>query len=172
MQSNPTGNAAAAEVSLKILKSSSHSKLTGNFGEALVLYWLSKYGFECALVDHTGIDIIARRPRSDEVMGISVNSRSRIPRRADDYIRIPLDKVAKAQRAADAFRCNPYFAIVVDAGNLIRVFIVSVSRLMTMHSRSSRQIGWKMRESDLAKYCADPEIKVFELETRTRKWWE
>ncbi len=34
-------------------------------GEPLVLYWLSKYGLECALVDHTGIDIIVRNPRLD-----------------------------------------------------------------------------------------------------------
>jgi Holliday junction resolvase-like predicted endonuclease len=58
-------------------KSSRHSKITGNFGEALTLYWLSKRGFECADVDHTGIDLIARRPLSEEVLGISVNCRSR-----------------------------------------------------------------------------------------------
>jgi hypothetical protein len=44
---------------MKINKSSGHAKITGDFGESLILYWLSKYGFECALVDHTGIDIIA-----------------------------------------------------------------------------------------------------------------
>src|ERR1019366_7089243 len=49
------------------------------FPQQLVLYWLSKHGFECARVDHTGIDLIARNPHSDEVMGISVKSRSRNP---------------------------------------------------------------------------------------------
>lgn len=44
---------------MEINKSTRHSKITGDFSESLVLYWLSKYGFECALVDHTGIDIIA-----------------------------------------------------------------------------------------------------------------
>ena len=38
---------------------------------------LSKYGFECAKVDHTGIDLIARNPKNNEIMGISVKSRSR-----------------------------------------------------------------------------------------------
>jgi len=44
---------------MDITKSSRHSKIAGDFGETLVLYWLSKYGFECASVDHTGIDLIA-----------------------------------------------------------------------------------------------------------------
>ena len=45
-----------------ISKSSRHSKITGNFAEHFVLYWLSKYGFECAYVDHVGIDLIANNP--------------------------------------------------------------------------------------------------------------
>ena len=62
---------------MKISKSSRHSKITGDFAERLILHWLSKYGFECAYVDHTGLDIIARNPSTDELMGISVKSRSR-----------------------------------------------------------------------------------------------
>ena len=46
---------------MKINKSTRHSKITGNFGEALVLYLLSKFGFESANVDHTGIDIISEK---------------------------------------------------------------------------------------------------------------
>lgn len=57
---------------VRISKSTRHAKITGDFGETLVLYWLSKYGFECAPVDHTGIDIIARNPHTQEVLGISV----------------------------------------------------------------------------------------------------
>jgi hypothetical protein len=62
---------------MKIQKSSRHSKITGDFAESLILYWLSKYGFESAKVDHTGIDLIARNTVTNEVMGISVKSRSR-----------------------------------------------------------------------------------------------
>ena len=42
---------------MNVIKSTRHAKITGDFGEKMVLYWLSKYGFECALVDHTGIEI-------------------------------------------------------------------------------------------------------------------
>jgi len=51
-----------------IVKSTRHSKITGDFAEALVLYWLSRSGFECARVDHTGIDLIARNPDTNEFM--------------------------------------------------------------------------------------------------------
>lgn len=73
---------------IQILKSSRHSKITGDFAEALVLYWLSKHGFECARVDHTGIDLIARNPHTAELMGISVKSRSRNPGTERTVLRI------------------------------------------------------------------------------------
>ena len=91
-----------------------HAKITGGFGEALVLYWLSKYGFECASFDHTGIDIIARNRYTQEVIGVSVKSRSRNKGTEDDSISISNDNFAKAEAACAAFRCGPYFAIVVD----------------------------------------------------------
>lgn len=49
---------------MEVSKSSRHSKIAGDFAEALVMYWQSKYGFECAKVDYTGIDIIARNPHT------------------------------------------------------------------------------------------------------------
>lgn len=70
-------NRTRASTAAKIAKRSRHSKITGDFAERLVLYWLSKYGFECAFVDHTGLDVIARNPHTGELMGISVKSRAR-----------------------------------------------------------------------------------------------
>ena len=59
---------------VKINKSSRHSKITGDFAEYLILYWLSKYGFECAKVDHTGIDLIARKPHNNELVGLEITT--------------------------------------------------------------------------------------------------
>lgn len=109
---------------VEIEKSSRHSKITGNFAEALVLYWLSKHGFECALVDHTGLDIIARHRYTGRLMGISVKSRSRNAGTEDTYISIPNENFTKLTKACEAFGCEPYFAIVVDAADLISVFIL------------------------------------------------
>ena len=42
---------------MKLKKSTRHSKITGDFAEGLILYLLSKHGFECAKVDHVGMDL-------------------------------------------------------------------------------------------------------------------
>src|SRR3989344_3083015 len=108
---------------MRIKKSSRHSKITGNFAENLVLYWLSKYNFECANVDHTGIDIIAKNPHTKELMGISVKSRSRNTGKEGGGMVIKNKDFKKAKEACESFNCVPYFAIVVDEGNKIYCFI-------------------------------------------------
>jgi hypothetical protein len=109
---------------LKIQKSSRHSKITGDFAEHLILYWLSKYGFECAKVDHTGIDLIARNPITDEIMGISVKSRSRNEGKEGQYLHIANENFSKIDNACKAFGCVPYFAMVIDEETTIKVFIL------------------------------------------------
>jgi Holliday junction resolvase-like predicted endonuclease len=101
-------------IMMEVEKSSRHSKITGDFSEGLILYWLSKYGFECAIVDHVGIDIIARNSRTKELMGISVKSRSRNNGKEGQYVHIPNDHFDKVQEACKAFDCVPYMAVVVD----------------------------------------------------------
>ena len=146
---------------MKISKSTRHAKITGDFGETLVLYWLSNYGFECARVDHTGIDIIARNPHTQEIMGISVKSRSRTEGKEDDYVSIPNDNFAKAEAACAAFGCVPYFAIVVDAGDRIRGFILPMAHLLAMFPKGKAASGWKMTERYLRRYAGDSQIQMF-----------
>src|SRR5438093_533897 len=105
---------------MKISRSTRHAKIAGDFGEMIVLYWLSKHGFECASVDHTGIDLIARNPNTSEVMGISVKSRTRTPGSEKEFVRIDKEDFVKVESACVAFGCSPYFAVVVDADKLIR----------------------------------------------------
>ncbi|MCX5677279.1 MAG: hypothetical protein NTX87_20020 [Planctomycetota bacterium] len=156
---------------MKISKSTRHSKITGDFGETFVLYWLSKYGFECAPIDHTGIDIIARNPHTGEIMGISVKSRCRSEGAEEEYVSIPNDNFRKAEAACAAFGCVPYFAIVVDAGKTIRAFILRMNRLLALFPRGKTASGWKMTKRYLRRYEEDPEIKMCEFSTRTKKWW-
>lgn len=157
---------------MKINKSTRHAKITGDFGEILVLYWLSKYGFECARIDHTGIDIIARNPHTQEIMGISVKSRSRREGSEEEYVSIPNDSFDKAEIACKAFGCIPYFAVVVDGGNIIRGFIVPMNRLLALFPKGKSGSGWKMSSYHLKRYAADPEIKTFEFNARTIRWWK
>ena len=61
-----------------ITKSGYFSKIIGNFGENLVCNWLSRSGFEVALIDHTGIDVLAYQRATRERFGITVRSRTRL----------------------------------------------------------------------------------------------
>jgi Holliday junction resolvase-like predicted endonuclease len=156
---------------MRIRKSTRHPKITGDFGEALVLYWLSKYGFECARVDHTGIDIIARKPHSKEVMGISVKSRSRNIGKEQAYINLPNRDFDKARKACRDFRCMPYFAIVVDAADIIRVFILRMELLQKLCPKGKRARGWKMSDEWLGNYKKRGGIKTFKFKSMTDNWW-
>ena len=156
---------------MKIKKSTRHSKIAGNFGETIVLYWLSKYGFECALVDHTGIDIIARNPHTQEVMGISVKSRTRGEGVEGESVTISNENFDKADAACRAFGCSPYFAIVVDAGDAIRGYILSMEHLLKIHPKGKRASDWKMGKAYVDKYSKDKQIKSFVFKTETTNWW-
>ena len=156
---------------VQILKSSRHSKITGDFAEHLVLYWLSKHGFECARVDHTGIDLIARNPNSDDVMGISVKSRSRAPGSETASINIGELDIQKAEIACKYFHCQPYFAIVSDMKDKILCFCLSVPKLRSILDDTKEVHQWKMNDESLARYYADPDIKAFEFQTHTHSWW-
>ena len=154
---------------MEVTKSTRHSKLTGDFAEALVLYWLSKYGFECARVDHTGIDVIARNPHTGEVMGISVKARCR--NAGTENVRIDADAFEKADAACEAFGCVPYFAIMVDAASTICCYIVSERHLLELHPVASVCSSWSMTPSWVERYAADPHIQSFSFQTETHRWW-
>jgi Holliday junction resolvase-like predicted endonuclease len=156
---------------MQITKSSRHSKIAGVFGEMLVLYWLSKYGFECASVDHTGIDLIARNPHTKEVMGISVKTRTRTRGKEAECVNILAEEFHKIQNACTAFGCRPYFAVVVDAGSIIRVFITSLARFIELCPPTKNASYWRMSERHLAQYAGDPQVMTFQMSTETRRWW-
>lgn len=155
--------------------SSRHAKITGDFAEALILYWLSRDGFECARVDHTGIDLIARNPHTGERMGISVKSRCRLREgQSGDSVRIKSDNFEKAKAACLAFGCKPYFAIVVDAHEkgTIHGFITRMDHLVKICPRKQLGRYWPMSEVDLQKHLTNPRIMSFRMQAHNAKWWK
>jgi hypothetical protein len=119
--------------------------------------------------DHTGIDLIARNPRKKEVMGISAKSRTRTEGTESDVVNIPIDNFEKAKNACRAFGCVPYFAIVVDAGEIIRGFVLSMDHLLKISPPTNQASSWKINTKHLEKYRNDSEIIIFEFHTST-KW--
>ncbi len=156
---------------MELSKSSRHSKITGDFAEHLVLYWLSKYGFECAKIDHTGIDLIAKNPATNELLGISVKSRSRNKGTEKTHLSIKNSHFAKVEEACKAFGCVPYFALVIDANTKIRAFLLSKEELEKISPQGKTASSWKMRSKNIEAYLNNPNIKIFELDHHIYRWF-
>ncbi len=153
-------------------KSSRHSKITGDFAEALVLYWLSKHGYECVRVDHTGIDLNARPPDGSELLGISVKCRSRYDGSEGNDVTLPHKGFDEARKACKAFGCVPYFAIVVDTTESVQCFLLSLSHLDSVAGVGSTKRFWRMTKRAVDQYERDPLIQRFDLQTRACSWRE
>jgi hypothetical protein len=151
-------------------KSTRHAKLTGDFAESILLYWLSKFGHECARIDHTGIDLIARDPAESMAMGFSVKCRSRYSGTESTSVTLPTDGFEKARAACAAFNLVPFYGIVVDGAATIRCYLVSLDHLESLLGTESENRYWQMSKKWLVKYETDTKIKRFELCTTFCSW--
>ena len=115
-------------------------------------------------MDDTGIDLIASKPKRDLFMGISVKSRSRRPGTESESVKLlPVD-VEKARKACEAWRLVAHFAIVVDATDAIRGFLISADHLEACYSRKGKIGYWRMKKQDLTNYAKDLQVKSFSLQ--------
>jgi hypothetical protein len=152
-------------------KSTRHSKITGDFAETLVLYWLSKYGYECARVDHTGIDLIACSKDGSERMGISVKARSRYDGTEQESINLSPDGFDKARQSCRSFGCVPFYAILVDSVGGIRCFLLPLDHLEKIATGKGDGVRyWPMGESFLNDCRDEPKIRWFELRPVGSSW--
>jgi hypothetical protein len=119
----------------------------------------------------TGIDVIARNPHTQELLGISVKSRTRSSGTEKTHVRIPNDAFGKAEVACEAFGCVPWFAIVVDAASTITGYLLSMKHLLKIHPKGETSSSWSMRPKWLEQYAADPAIMRFMFATETARWW-
>lgn len=150
------------KVKAKIIsRGSNHKKITGDFCEYLVLYLLSRDGFECVRADHIGIDIIARNPRTKEIMGISVKGRSRCLKTREDTIMIGKDNSKNISKSCKNFNCQPYFAIVADIVDRLVVFLLPLKEFKRL-SRGRKTFQWRMTEEDIKEYYENPKIIKFD----------
>ena len=137
---------------MKIDKSSRHSKIAGDFGETLFLYWLSKIGYEIALVDHTGIDLIAFEKNTKRRIGISVKTRTRISGTENEGLYVKNTDIDKIKNACIYFACQPYFGIVLDRVNTIDAILVSMDDIIKINGVGKTYLNIKVTEKYMAKY--------------------
>jgi len=84
-------------------------------------------------------------------MGISVKTRTRVKGTERESVTIHSGDFTKMDAACEAFGCIPYFAIVVDAEDTIRVFITSKLNFSKLAPKKKHSY-WKMHTSALANY--------------------
>jgi hypothetical protein len=76
------------------------------------------------------------------------------------------------ENACKAFNCAPYFALVVDEVNNIKMYIISMAHLLEMFPMGEQVSGWKMSKQWLSKYDADERIIKLEFDYTIKNWWQ
>ncbi len=90
--------------------------------------------------------MIAKNPKNNELMGISVKSRSRNAGKESEFVSIKNDNFKKAKNVCNAFGCIPYFAIVVDADDKIIDFILSMAELEKIAPKGQTTLSTYFRD--------------------------
>ncbi len=161
-----------------IVKSSRHGKVIGSFGENIICNWLSRSGFEVIIVDPTGLDIIAYNPSMGKRLGITVKSRTRIPRLEEDSVNIFSYQKGRNDRqklldACQAFACEPWIAIYVETSKTAYIYLTSLNNYDERYrSKADKKIDdWKMKERYKEMYRNDPEVKHIRIEFQKITWF-
>lgn len=164
-----------ANEAIDIEKSSRHQKIIGSLGEHVVCNWLSRSGFEVAIVDHTGIDLIAYDPKSGRRMGITVKSRTRNLRETESVNLFNNRKSdrEKVQAVCEAFGCEPWMAIYVETRNFADLFITSLGNYDAKYRTAKGKAvdDWKMSPQWVRAYDTDPEVMHLRLKFEAGTWF-
>ena len=160
-----------------IEKSPRHTKIVGDFGENLVCNWLSRSGFEVCVVDHTGMDVIAYNPRTNQRLGITVKSRTRTS--GTEAGSVYMFREAKKDRqklvdACKAFHCDPWIAAYVECDEFADLFLTSLANYDRKYRKEKRAVdGWGMTKKHTSAYAADTEVKHIHITFKSEadKWW-
>jgi len=160
---------------IMIEKSSRHSKIIGNFGEQLIGNWLSRSGFEVALVDHTGIDIIAFNKKKNQRIGITVKSRTRNEGTEKDNVFVFRNNKNDRQKlieACEAFACDPWIGVYVETSQFADVYLLSLEHYDKKYRSNpiNKTEGWKMNEKNQREYERDPDLMHIKIEFTQNNW--
>jgi hypothetical protein len=168
--------ACASNTDLPLNKSRRHAKIIGNFGESIVCNWLSRSGFDVALIDYVGIDILAYHKMNNVRLGISVKSRTRTPGKEYNPVNIMFESKSDKQNiieACEAFNCEPWIAVYVEAGQGADLFFTSLEHYLKTYGPQPRRIhDWKMKDKHREIYDKDPNVKHIAIQFRATNWWD
>ena len=170
-------HAQVGESNVEIIKGSRHQKIIGDFGENLICNWLSRSGFEVALVDHTGIDVVAYHPPTKQRLGITVKSRTRDVGKQDESVNLLSYQKVKSDReklsdACNAFACEPWIAVYVETPEYADVYLTSLENFdREYRGGKAKSIDtWKMTKKYKERYEQDSNVKHIRIEFHATNW--
>lgn len=139
-----------------LIKSKRHSKIVGDFGESIIMYWLSKRNFEPVLVDYIGIDIIAYNKGNANRLGISVKSRTRTPGSEKDSLTVNSKQIPLIRQACEYFSCKPYFGCVIDKEQemSIEIYLITLKDILMInnYNEGDKRLSIKFTDEYLKEY--------------------
>ena len=163
---------------MQIEKSSRHPHIIGKFGEYLLCNWLSRSGFEVAIVDHTGLDLVAFNPRIEQRLGITVKSRTRKSLGEEStQVNIFSYREGKNDRqklidACVSFGCKPWIAIYVETSQFADLYLTSLDNYDSKYRGKEKRAldTWKMSPKYRVLYGQDKEIKHIRADFHQNGW--
>lgn len=151
---------------MHIEKSSRHQHIAGKFGEYLLCNWLSRSGFEVAIVDHTGLDLVAFDQRTEQRLGITVKSRTRNIGKEATQVNVFSYREGKNDRqklinACTSFGCEPWIAVYVETSQFADLYLTSLDNYDGKYRTGEGRAldTWKMAPKYRALYVQDKEVK-------------
>ena len=160
---------------IDIEKSSRHQRIIGNLGEHLVCNWLSRSGFEVAVIDHTGIDLIAYDPKSRQRIGITVKSRTRGLRETEsvNVFNNAKNDRKKVRVVCEAFGCEPWIAVYVETKNFADLFMTSLTNYDAKYrtAEGKKIDDWKMSPQWTKAYDKDSAVMHLHLRFEVGTWF-
>lgn len=162
---------------MEIEKGSRHSKIIGAFGEAFLCNWLSRSGFEVAVVDHTGIDLVAYNPTTGRRLGITVKSRTRHAGKETESVNVFSNRKTPGDRdkllaACKAFGCDPWVAVYVETVKSADLYLMSLEHFDDVYcpNKSCAIDTWKMGAKQKREYEMDKDVQHICVEFVARNW--
>ena len=105
-------------------------------------------------------------------MGISVKSRSRNDGKDGQYVAIVTkDQFAKMHEACRDFSAIPWFAVLVDSGDVTRLFMTSYEHMAELFPPSETRISFKVNDKWLNNHRNDDQMIFYETKNKVINWW-
>jgi len=154
-------------------KSKRHSKYIGQFGEAMVCNVPSRSGFEVMLVDHVGIDVVARRSDIGRI-GISVKARTR-DSKANEQTSVNLFRSEDVSlvEVCKEFDLDPWIAVYVETENGADLYLTSLDNFHEKYAgrEGLTILAWKMKAKHRQEYSLDPHVMHLRIEFSQNNWF-